>query len=308
MRVAAAQFAPVYLDTQATLDKMLAVIAEAAAGGAQVLAFPETALAGYPTWLSETGGARFEDADQKAAYAAYLESAVEAGGPELRSLSEAACDHGLYLVAGVVERGTTRGRGSIWASLLRVGPGQVPVLHRKLVPTYEERLVWSPGDASGLIVRSHGGLRIGALNCWENWMPLARTALYEQGEELHVSVWPGRPALTRDISRFTAREGRVFVLAASGVLHGRDVPADFPLRAQLVTDDDQVLHSGGSRILAPDGSELASADEPEETLLFADLDLGVLHRERQNFDPCGHYSRPELLRLEVDRNSYRDPS
>lgn len=307
MRVAAVQFAPVFLDTPTTLARMLARIEEAAGGGATVIAFPETALSGYPGWLSATGGARFDDPDQKAAYAAYLEAAVEEDGPELRSLTEAARDLGIYLVAGVIERGKTMGRGTTYASLLRVGPGQAPILHRKLVPTYEERLVWGPGDASGLVVHRHHDLRIGALNCWENWMPLARAALYQEGEELHVSIWPGSPELTRDISRFTAREGRVFVLAASGVMHGRDVPAGFPLRDQWIQTDDQVLNRGGSRIIAADGQELAALEEPVEGIIYADLDLAILRRERQNFDPSGHYNRPELLRLEVDRTRYRDP-
>ncbi len=307
MRVAAVQFAPVFLDTPASLERMLARIHEAAKAGAEVIAFPETALSGYPGWLSETGGAQFDDADQKAAYACYLEAAVEEGGPELQALETAAKDLGVYLVVGIIERGKTIGRGSTYASLFRVGPRQAAIVHRKLVPTYEERLVWAPGDASGLVVHEHNGLRIGALNCWENWMPLARAALYQEGEELHISAWPGSAELTRDISRFTAREGRVFVLAASGVMRGSDVPASFPLRSQWVQSEDQVLRSGGSRILAPDGRELASMDEPEEGILYADLELTTLHRERQNFDPCGHYSRPELLKLQVDRRRFREP-
>ena len=188
-----------------------------------------------------------------------------------------------------------------------MGPDHAPILHRKLVPTYEERLVWAHGDAHGLVVREHRGLRIGALNCWENWMPLPRAALYERGEELHVSIWPGSPDLTRDNSRFVAREGRVFVLAASGVLRGKDIPAGLPLRDALLGDagDDAVLHSGVSRIIGPDGVELASLDATEEGFVSAEIDLAVLRGERQNFDPAGHYSRPELLRLELDRTARR---
>jgi nitrilase len=307
MRVAAVQFAPVFLDTEATLHRMLADLQAAAERGAHVVAFPETALSGYPTWLARTDGARFDDARQKAAYAAYLDAAVEEGGPELAQLASAARDLGVYLLAGVIERGRTAGRGTTWASLFRVGPRQAPVLHRKLVPTYEERLVWGAGDASGLVVHEHGGWRIGALNCWENWMPLARASLYELGEDLHVSAWPGSPGLTRDIARFVAREGRVFSLAASGVLRAVDIPSSFPLRDELVTSEDLVFHSGGSRIVAPDGRELAALDRAETGILIADLDPAIVRQERQNFDPTGHYSRPELLRLEVDRRRYRGP-
>jgi nitrilase len=301
VKVAAVQFAPVFLDTGRTLARMLDRLQVAAGAGADVVAFPETALAGYPVWLETTGGARFEHPEQKAAYSAYLDAAVEQGGPELSALTEAARDLGVYLVAGIVERGRRAGRGTTWAGAFRVGPGHDPIVHRKLVPTYEERLAWGHGDAHGLVVREHAGLGIGALNCFENWMPLARAALYMLGEELHVSLWPGSAALTTESSRFVAREGRVFVLAASGVLRASDIPASFVLRDALVESEDQVFRSGGSRIVAPDGATLASLDDPIEGIVYAELDPDLLRRERQSFDPTGHSARPEILRLEIER-------
>lgn len=314
MKVAAVQFAPVFLDTEATLEKMLLAMTAAARDGASLVAFPETALPGYPGWLSVTGGARFEDPVQKRAYAQYLEAAVEADGPELARLAEAARDLDVHLAAGVVERGSKRGRGSTWASLFQVGRAVEPSLHRKLVPTYEERLAWSIGDANELVThplpnsapRSNSALRVGALNCWENWMPLARAALYEQGEDIHVSIWPGRPDLTQDISRFTAREGRVFVVAASGVMHLRDIPDAFELKAEWrEANGSDVFLRGGSRIVGPDGVELGALDEPEEGIVIAAIDVDLLRAERQNFDPAGHYSRPDLLRLDVHRRTPR---
>lgn len=131
-------------------------------------------------------------------------------------------------------------------------------------------------------------------------MPAARLALYGQGEEVHVSLWPGAPALTADISRFTAREGRVFVVASAGVVRAQDVPEDMPGRAELLART-ELLHAGGSRIVAPDGGELASLDAPEEGILYADCERELLLAERQNFDPAGHYSRPDVLRLDVNR-------
>jgi len=301
VKIAAAQFAPVYLDRAATLEKMLGVIDRAASGGIRLLAFPETALSGYPSWLDPTGGARFNDPVQKRAFAAYLDAGITVPGPEVAALEERARRHRMFLYVGAIERGRTQGRGSTWATLLAVHPDRGLVgAHRKLVPTYEERLVWAQGDGAGLLVHEWDGVRCGGLNCWENWMPPARFALYGQGEELHVSVWPGSPALTQDISRFTAREGRVFVLAASGVLRRDDVPDSFFLKDPMFGSRD-CLMSGGSLIVDPRGEVIAGPLLDDEGLVSAEIDLAVLREERQNFDPAGHYSRPDVFSFAVNR-------
>lgn len=305
MRVAAAQIAPVLCDRAKTLSKILVWGDDAAEAGARLVAFPETILPGYPTWLAKTGGAAFDDDFQKAIHARYLDQAVELPGPELAQLQELSEDRGITLVVGVAERE----RGTLFATALWVHPDGSWLAHRKLVPTYEERLAWGWGDGHGLRVQAVGGWNVGALNCWENWMPAARLALYGQGEELHVSIWPGSPQLTRDHARFVAREGRVWVLAASGVLTAGDIPADFPGRERLIdsvtsdagVDGDGIFHRGGSRIVGPDGEEIEALDEPDEGLVFADLDRTLLQRERQNFDPAGHYHRPDVFDFEVDR-------
>lgn len=302
MRVAAAQISPVLLDRAATLARVVARCEEASRAGAALVAFPETVLPGYPSWLARTGGAAFDDPLQKALHARYLDQAVELPGPELERLRELARELDLAIVLGVAERGRSAARGTLWCTALRVLADGTWVAHRKLVPTYEERLAWGPGDAHGLRALEVGGWKVGVLNCWENWMPAARLALYAQGEELHVSLWPGSPANTRDISRFTAREGRVWVLAASAVLRVEDLPADLPGRDALVASaPDGLLHSGGSRVVGPDGREVASLDEPREGLVVADLDRALLLGERQNFDPSGHYSRADVFGLRVDR-------
>ena len=302
MRVAAAQIAPALLDREATLAKVLDFCQRAAREGARLVAFPEAVVPGYPTWLEHTGGAAFDDPVQKAIHARYLDQGVELPGPVLDALREAARDLGLTVVVGVMERGRAEGRGSLWATALTVHPDGAWCAHRKLVPTHEERLAWAPGDGHGLRVHEVDGWRVGVLNCWENWMPAARMALYAQGEELRVSLWPGTPENTLDISRFTAREGRVYVLASSGLLRVEDVPADLPARDALVAAArDGVLRSGGSRITAPDGGEVAFLAEPVEGLLVADLDRARLLAERQNFDAAGHYHRKDVFRLRVDR-------
>lgn len=309
MIVSAAQISPVLLDREATLAKVLSWAGRAADEGAALVAFPETVLPGYPTWLARTGGATFDDPLQKTLHAAYLDQALELPGPELTQLQELAADRKLSLLVGVAERGRTDGRGTLWCTLLHVHPDGRWLAHRKLVPTYEERLAWGSGDGHGLRAQQVGAWRVGALNCWENWMPAARMALWADGAELLVSCWPGRPELTRDISRFSAREGRVWVLAASGVLHADELPGDLPARDELVAStDDGWLHAGGSRVVGPDGRELLALDEPIEGLLTAQLDRELLLGERQNFDPAGHYHRPDVFHFEVDRRRQRAAS
>ena len=302
MQIAAAQLAPVFLDREATFAKVLRACEQAAAQGVRLVAFPEAVVPGYPTWLSRTGGAAFDDPLQKQIHARYLDQGVELPGPELERLREAARDLELTIVLGLMERGRSAGRGTLWCTALTVQPSGEWCAHRKLMPTYEERLAWGIGDGHGLRVHEVAGWRVGALNCWENWMPAARLAMYAQGVEVHVSLWPGSPENTRDISRFTAREGRVYVLASSGVLRADDVPSGVPAREQLLAASaGGVLQSGGSRIVAPDGSECAALDVAEEGLVVAQVDRALLLGERQNFDAAGHYHRSDVFQFEVDR-------
>jgi nitrilase len=302
MRIAAAQARPYWLDPSATTKKVIAWLGKAAAQQVELVAFPETFLSGYPSWLEHTGGARFDDAMQKRAYAAYLDAAVEVTGPEIRLVTEAARDLGIFVYLGTIERDVTVGRGTVFCTLVAIDPrAGVVSAHRKLMPTHEERLVWGIGDGNGLRVHQAGAARVGGLNCWENWMPQARHALYAQGEELHVSVWPGNPRNTVDITRFIAREGRVFSLAANGLLGLADIPADFPLRAALEEAGVTEYCRGGSALAAPDGRWLVEPLADEERLIVADIDPAEVRAERLTMDPTGHYSRPDVFTVNVDR-------
>jgi nitrilase len=300
MRVAAAQTAPVWCDKAATAERVADWIGRAAAEGAELVAFGETFLPGYPFWVSRTDGARFDAPDQKQAYAFYLEAAIELGGPELARVAEAARDHGVFVYVGTAERMPSG--GTVYATLVAIDPERGIVgAHRKVMPTYEERMVWGQGDGNGLRAYLTNGIRVGGLNCWENWLPQARQAIYAEGIDLHVAVWPGSVRLTRDITRFVALEGRCFVLSAGALLRPEDISAAFPLREAALAGAPALLYDGGSAVAAPDGTWLVEPVSGEERLVVAELDLRRVREERQNFDPAGHYARPDVFSLTVDR-------
>ena len=313
LRVAAAQLAPVWLDRAATLDKVLAAMAEAADHGARLLCFGETLLPGYPFWLERTDGARFNSALQKRIHAHYVDHAVTIAAGDLDAVCDLSRARSIAVYLGVLERGIDRGGHSVYCSLVYIdAKGVIGSVHRKLMPTYEERLCWAQGDGHGLRTHALGAFTVGGLNCWENWMPLARAALYAQGEDLHVAVWPGNRRNTVDLTRHIAREARAFVISVSGLMRRDDIPDSFPEAALMREHSEVLLADGGSGICGPDGEWLIEPVTGIETILYADLDPARVREERQNFDPAGHYARPDVTRLIVNRErqataSFVDP-
>jgi nitrilase len=297
-----AQIAPVWLDRERTLEKVLHWAGEAGRQGCQLLAFGEALVPGYPFWVELTDGARFNDAVQKDLFAHYARHAVQIETGHLDGLRAVAARHGMAIYLGCIERPADRGGHSLYASLVYIDPqGQVGSVHRKLMPTYEERLVWSAGDGHGLRVHRLGAFTVGGLNCWENWMPLPRAALYAQGEDLHVAVWPGSLRNTGDITRFIAREGRSYVLSVSGLLRSADILEHVPHAGQIRAAGREVLANGGSCLAGPDGEWLIEPLEGEEGLRLAQVEHSRVLQERHNFDPAGHYARPDVTRLLVNR-------
>ncbi|MGM1063556.1 nitrilase-related carbon-nitrogen hydrolase [Saccharothrix sp. Mg75] len=310
IRVAAAQVRCPWLDVAAGVRKVVDFLDLAAAGGVGVVVFPETFLPGYPFWLTQPGGVPLDDPRQRLAYAAYQEAAVEVGGPEVRLITEAVRDHGIFTYLGIAERDPVH--RAVHCTLLAIDPAHGVVgVHRKLVPTPEERLVWADGDGHGLRVHDTGGLRagglragglrVGGLCCWENWSPLARHSLYAQAPDLHVSVWPGSTRLTGDITRFIAREGGVHSLAAGAVLDWTDVPAGFPLRDDVLAAGGTSPYDGGSAIAGPDGRWVVEPVAGDERLVVADIDPLVTRGRRQAEDHATRFGRPDVFRLVVDR-------
>ena len=304
MKVALAQIAPVFLDRDATIARVVDYIGRAGAQGCALVAFGETLIPAYPVWLCRTDAARFDADDQKQLHALYLEQAVSIDDGHLAPIAEAARAAGIAVIVGVAERAADRGGHTIYCSRVMIGPdGSLLSVHRKLMPTYEERLTWGVGDGAGLVTHRIGEFTVGALNCWENWIPLARAALYAAGENLHVMLWPGCVRLTQDITRFVAKESRSFVLSVSGLIREQDLPAHLPQR-ERIAQPGETLYDGGSCLAGPDGEWILPPAAGEEALLTADLELRRVYEERQNFDPAGHYARPEILRLTVDRRRH----
>ena len=306
LRVAAAQIAPVWLDREATLARVIERIDEAGRQDVDLIAFGETLVPGYPFWLERTDGARFGSPAHEALHAHYLDQAVDIEAGQLDPVCAAARRNACAVVLGVLERPAERGE-SVYASAVSIGPdGVVQAVHRKLMPTHEERLAWSIGDGHGLRTWSLQRFTVGALNCWENWMPLARASLQAQGEDLHVAIWPGNVRNTAEITRFMAIEGRSYVLSVSGLMRTGDLPEGLPepaLIAQAAAD--LPWARGGSCLAAPDGSWCIEPIEDRDGLFVAEIDHAAVRRARQNFDPVGHYSRPDVFQLSVDRRRQR---
>ncbi len=293
--VAIAQARPRYLELEATMARAEELIREAAARGVQLLVFGETWLTGYPLWLDHCPGAALWDhPPTKQVFARLRRASVTVPGPETARLGELARETGVVIIIGANERvDAGPGNGTLYNAILGFDQrGALALHHRKLVPTYTERLVWGPGDTRGLRAAETAVGRVGALVCWEHWMPLARQALHNSGEQLHVAMWPTVHEMHRVASRHYAFEGRCFVLAAGLLMRTDDIPA--PLTRP---EGDDLLLRGGSVIIAPDGSIIAGPVFDRETLLVAELDLAHIERERMTLDVTGHYARPELLDL-----------
>ena len=302
MKVALAQIAPVWLDRRATISKIEERIVEAGEQGCDLLVFGEALLPGYPFWISLTDGAAFDSSMQKELHAHYLSNSIQPGNGDLDSICGLLKRYGMSCYLGMIERAEDRGGHSLYCSLAFIdGQGELKSVHRKLQPTYEERLTWAQGDGNGLQVHPLGSFRVGGLNCWENWMPLVRSALYAQGENLHVAVWPGSDYNTRDITRFVARESRSYVISVASLMRTSDFPQGTPHLQEILKKAPDTLANGGSCVAGPDGEWILEPVIDREGLFLVELDINRVLEERQNFDPSGHYSRPDVTRLVLNR-------
>jgi nitrilase len=299
VRAAVVQAGSVVFDRAGTLEKLERLAGDAARAGAQLIVFPEAFVSGYPMGLDFGAVVGNRTPEGREQFRLYYESAVDVPGPDTDRLQALAGELNVHLVVGVVERDG----GTLYCSVIYLAPGRYLGKHRKVMPTAAERLVWGFGDGSTLDVYDTDVGRIGAVICWENYMPMLRMTMYSKGIQIYCSPTADSRETWLPTVRHIALEGRCFVLSTCQVLRGTDFPPELPNR--LGDTPDSILMRGGACIVSPLGKLLAGPVWDEETILCADLDLAEIPRAKYDFDVVGHYARPDIFRLSVDETQRR---
>jgi nitrilase len=299
-KIAIVQEPPVFLDRDKTIAKAVAKVGGAAGRGAELIVFNEAFVPGYPAWiwrLKPSGDFRLSEA----LHSRLVTNAVDLSSDQMQPLFDAAAKAKATVVVGINERDSKTSGTTIYNSLITIGPdGALLNVHRKLMPTNPERMVWGFGDASGLRVVDTPAGRVGGLICWENFMPLARYALYAQGIEILVAPTNDSGDGWIGSLQHIAREARCWVLGAGNVLRVRDLPVDFPDKDRLYPDAEEWMNPGDSVVIAPGGEIVSGPMRKEVGLLEADIDITRVVAARRAFDVAGHYSRPDIFALQVD--------
>ena len=300
-KVAVVQHPPVTLHRDKTLERGVELVAKAAAAGARLVSFPETWVPGYPEWLwrLRPGGDYELTGD---IHGALIENAVDLKAGDLKPLQAAAKRLKVTISVGIHERDGQYSRGTLYNTAVLIGPdGAILNRHRKLVPTNPERMVWGMGDASGLRVSDTPAGRVGGLICWENYMPLVRFSLFALGVDIYVAPTWDEGGTWISTMRHIAAEGRCWVLGSGCAMRGKDIPKDFPQRAKLFPDLESWYNPGDSVIVDPRGEIVAGPLHEAHGILYADCDPAVASASKRTLDVAGHYGRPDLFHLEVNR-------
>ena len=299
-KIAVVQAAPVVLNREATVSKACELIAEAGRSGARLVVFPEAFIPTYPDWVWRIPpGQHRVLADM---YAELLEQSVEIPSPVTENLSQAARQEGVYVAMGLNERNAQASNASLYNTLLYISPeGDLLGKHRKLVPTAPERMVWAQGDGSTLEVYDTSLGKLGGLICWENYMPLARYSLYAWGVQIYLApTWDnGEPWLST--LRHIAKEGRAYVIGCSIAMRKQDIPDRFEFKAKYYSEVGEWINKGDSAVVSPDGKFVAGPLNAEEGILYAELDPRQMRGSKWNLDVAGHYARPDVFRLTVNK-------
>lgn len=302
VKAAVVQAAPVLFNREATVEKTCLLTAEAASNGARLILFPEAFIPAYPRGLGFGTVVGSRTSLGRRTWQAYWENAVEVPSPATEALGAAARQAEAYLAVGVIERDSTYSHGTLYCTLLYFDPnGELVGLHRKLKPTAAERLIWGEGDGSTLTVIDSPYGRLGGLICWENYMPLARMAMYQKGVEIYLAPTADSRDTWQATLRHIACEGRCFVLGCNQYVTKEMYPADLPGIEDLA-DQPQVMCRGGSAVISPLGEVIAGPLFDQEGILYADLDLSEVARGKFDFDVTGHYARPDVFNLRVNED------
>jgi len=301
VKVAVVQAAPVLFDREATVDKVCQLIQEAAGSGAQLVLFPEAFIPAYPRGLSFGMVVGSRSPEGRRTWQAYWDNAVEVPSPAIAALGAAVQEAGVYMAIGIIERDSQFSRGTLYCTLLYFGTdGQLMGKHRKLKPTAAERLIWGEGDGSTLAAFDTELGRIGGLICWENYMPMARMAMYGKGVELYLAPTADARDTWQCTLRHIACEGRCFVLGCNQFVTKYMYPSNLEGVVELDEQPD-VICRGGSVIVSPFGEVLAGPLYDKEGILYAELDRGEIVRGKVDFDVVGHYARPDVFQLIVNK-------
>jgi len=298
-KLAIVQHPPVLLDREKTLDKAVDLISEAAGHGAELVVFPEAFIPGYPIWMWRLRPGSDMGLTNEL-YGRLFANAIDLASNDLAPLRVAASEHSVTVVCGINERDSSLSRGTLYNTVVVIGSdGTILNRHRKLMPTNPERMVHGLGDASGLRVVDTPAGRMGALVCWENFMPLARYALYAQGVEIYIAPTYDAGDGWIGTLQHIAREGRCWVAGSGFAMRVADIPEDFPARAELYPDAEAWVNPGDSVVVSPDGTTVAGPLREEIGVLYADVDLAEVATARRSLDVAGHYARPDVFELRV---------
>lgn len=299
-QIAIIQESPVLLDRTRTLDKAVQLAGQAAAAGAELVVFPEAYISGYPSWVwrLRPGG---DWGTSEALHSRLLDSAVDIDAGDLKPLCDCARKNKISIVCGMNERDGKLSQATVYNSVVVIGPdGTLLNCHRKLMPTNPERMVWGFGDGSGLKVVDTPAGRVGTLLCWENYMPLARYALYSQGVELYIAPTYDSGDDWLGTMQHIAREGRCWVICSGVALTYSDIPDDFPDKDALFPADEEWINPGDSAVIAPGGKMVAGPMRKEKGILYAEVDAASVGIAKRDLDITGHYSRPDIFTLTVN--------
>jgi len=304
-KLALVQKSPIFLDTTKSVAKAIKYIHEAAKSKADIIVFGEGWLSGYPAWIDYSiNMGRWDQKEIKEVWAKMYEDGLEVPGEQISKIQHAAQAVKKYVVIGAneaVKKG--KGNGTLYNTLLIINPaGKIVVHHRKLMPTYNEKMIHGYGDAHGLKTIKTPYGNIGGLICWEHWMPLTRQAMHDEGEDIHFGLWPAVKSSHKLASRHYAFEGRCYVVAMGQLLRKSDIPKSLKIATEIMQNDSAYILDGGSCIIGPNGEFLLEPQYQVDRIIYHELPpLSELYSERMNLATSGHYARPDVFQLKVDK-------